>query len=162
MTTPRSRRSPTGPTADCAMPSPCSNKLGAFAGGETATVETLDVAFGSSGREFARGIVEAALHRDAAGALALVETATDAGSDLVVVIRSLIAGFRHLLVAQLDLALLQRDLATEDAQRAAEQAADVAQSTLLDALRILRKRSPWRVPGVTRASNWRARCCALS
>lgn len=111
-------------------------QLGAFAGGQTATVETLDVAFGSSGREFARGIVEAALDRDAAAALNLVETATDAGSDLVVLMRSLVAGFRHLLVAQVDLALLQRDLAAEDAQRAAAQARDVSQSTLLDALRI--------------------------
>lgn len=111
-------------------------QLGAFAGGEIATVETLDVAFGSSGREFARGIVDAALDHDAAAALNLVETATDAGSDLLVLMRSLIAGFRHLLVAQVDLALLQRDLAAEDAQRVAEQARNVQQSTLLDALRI--------------------------
>lgn len=111
-------------------------QLGTFAGGQTATAATLDVAFGSSGREFARGIVDAALRRDAAAALNLVETATDAGSDLLVLMRSLIAGFRHLLVAQVDLALLERDLAAEDAQRAAEQARDVPQSTLLDALRI--------------------------
>jgi len=111
-------------------------QLGAFAGGQTATVETLDVAFGSSGREFARGIVDAALDRDPAAALNLVETATDAGSDLLVLMRALIAGFRHLLVAQVDLALLKRDLAAEDAQRVAAQARDVPQSTLLDALRI--------------------------
>ena len=111
-------------------------QLGAFAGGQTATVETLDVAFGSSGREFARGIVEAALDRDAAAALNLVETATDAGSDLLVLMRSLVTGFRHLLVAQVDLALLQRDLAADDAQHAAERARGVSQSTLLDALRI--------------------------
>jgi DNA polymerase-3 subunit gamma/tau len=112
-------------------------QLGAFAGGQTATVETLDVAFGSSGREFARGIVDAALAGDAAGALQQVEAATDAGSDLLVLIRALIAGFRHLLVAQVDLALLQRDLSSEDVERVAAQARDVAQSTLLEALRIL-------------------------
>lgn len=111
-------------------------QLGAFAGDQTATVQTLDVAFGSSGREFARGIVEAALRHDAAAALNLVETATDAGSDLLVLTRGLVAGFRHLLVAQVDSALLRRDLASEDAQRAAEQARDVPQSTLLEALRI--------------------------
>jgi DNA polymerase-3 subunit gamma/tau len=111
-------------------------QLRAFAGSEPATVRTLDLAFGSTGREFAQEIVDAALRGEAAAALGLVEKATDAGTDLVVLTRSLIAGFRHLLVAQVDPALLARDLAPDDAERAVGQAAGLTQSALLRALRI--------------------------
>jgi DNA polymerase III gamma/tau subunit len=53
-----------------------------------------------------------------------------------VLTRSLIAGFRHLLVAGVDAALLATDLAPEDAQRAVRQAASMSQAMLLRALRI--------------------------
>ena len=110
-------------------------QLAAFAGGAPATVETLDLAFGSTGRHFARSLVDAILDRDSARALAVVEEASDAGADFVVLLRAIIAEFRNLLVARVDAALLARDLAAEDAQRAARQAEGIAQAMLIRALR---------------------------
>ncbi len=110
-------------------------QLAAFSGGAEAGVETLELAFGSSGREFAQSLVEAVAARDATRALAIVEAASDAGTDLAVLTRSLIAAFRNLLVARIDPALLARDLAPDDAERAAVQAAAVSQAMLVRALR---------------------------
>jgi DNA polymerase III subunit gamma/tau len=110
-------------------------QLAAFSGGRPATVATLDLAFGSTGRHFARALVDAAVARDATAALAAVEEASDAGIDLQVLMRSLITAFRNLLVARIDPALLARDLAAEDAARAARQAQSVSQPTILRALR---------------------------
>ncbi len=110
-------------------------QLAAFSGGEPATAETLDLAFGSTGRTFAQALVDAALDRDAARALGVVEEASDAGADLQILIRSLIAAFRNLLVARVDGALLERDLSPEDAQRAARQAEGLSQAMLVRALR---------------------------
>jgi DNA polymerase III subunit gamma/tau len=112
-------------------------QLAAYAGGEPATAATLDLAFGSTGRSFAQALVDAAVARDATRALALVEEASDAGTDMTVLLRSLIAAFRNLLVARIDAALLARDLAPEDAARAARQAEGVAQASVLRALRTL-------------------------
>jgi DNA polymerase-3 subunit gamma/tau len=110
-------------------------QLAAFSGGAAATVATLELAFGSSGREFAQSLVEAIVARDAARALAIVESASDGGADLAVLTRSLITEFRNLLVARIDPMLLTRDLAPEDAERAAVQAAAVSQAMLVRALR---------------------------
>ncbi|HET6274712.1 MAG TPA: DNA polymerase III subunit gamma/tau [Candidatus Cybelea sp.] len=110
-------------------------QLGAFSGGEPATIATLDLAFGSTGRTFTQSLVEATLAKDANAALAVVEAASDAGSDLLILIRSLIAAFRNLLVARIDAALLSRDLAADDAQRAARQAQQISQAAALRALR---------------------------
>ncbi len=110
-------------------------QLAAFSGGAEAGVETLELAFGSSGREFAQSLVEAVVARDATRALAIVEEASDAGSDLAVLTRSLITAFRNLLVARIDPALLARDLAPDDAERVAVQAAAVSQAMLVRALR---------------------------
>jgi DNA polymerase III gamma/tau subunit len=110
-------------------------QLAAFSGGEPATTATLDLAFGSTGRQFAQGLVDAAVARNAAGALAIVEDASDAGTDLQVLMRSLITAFRNLLVARIDPALLARDLAADDAERVAQQAQDIPQPTILRALR---------------------------
>ncbi|HEY5340178.1 MAG TPA: DNA polymerase III subunit gamma/tau, partial [Candidatus Aquilonibacter sp.] len=109
----------------------------AYAGSETVTAQTLDLAFGSTGRIFAQIVLDAAIERDAAGALAAIETASDAGTDMHVLIRSVIAAFRNVLVARVDPQLLARDLAPEDAQRAALRAKDVPQSTIVRALRAL-------------------------
>jgi DNA polymerase III subunit gamma/tau len=109
----------------------------AFSGGERVTTETIDLAFGSTGRDFAQGLLQATVARDATAALGLVEEASDAGTDLGVLIRSLIAAFRNLLVARVDPQLLARDLAPEDAERAAAQAKDVSQASLLRSLRAL-------------------------
>jgi DNA polymerase-3 subunit gamma/tau len=110
-------------------------QLAAFSGGTEATVETLDLAFGSTGRTFARALVDAILARDSAAALAVVAEASDAGTDLAVLIRLLIAAFRNLLVARVEPALLMRDLAAEDAERVTRQAQGLSQATLVRALR---------------------------
>jgi DNA polymerase III subunit gamma/tau len=110
-------------------------QLAAFSGGKPATAATLDLAFGSNGRQFAQVLVAAALERDAAAALKVVEEASDAGVDLAMLVRALIADFRNLLVARIDPTLLARDLAADDAQRASRQAAGVSQATVLRALR---------------------------
>jgi DNA polymerase III subunit gamma/tau len=111
-------------------------QLAAFSAGETATTGTLDLAFGATGREFAATLVDAIVTGDATAALRAVEAASDAGADLTVLTRSLIAGFRHLLVARVDADLLVTDLAPEDARRAVRQAASLSQAMLLRALRI--------------------------
>ncbi len=110
-------------------------QLAAFAGGKEATAATLDLAFGATGREFAQKIVDAAIARDVTAALGVVEEASDAGTDVLVLMRSLIAAFRNLLVARVDPALLGRDLAPEDASRAAKQAEGLSQAMLVRALR---------------------------
>jgi DNA polymerase-3 subunit gamma/tau len=108
----------------------------AFAGGERVTPQTLDIAFGATGRNFAGQLLDAIVTRDAAAALTTIEQASDAGTDMQVLIRSLIAAFRNLLVARVDPALLARDLAPEDAARATERAKDVPQGTIVRALRV--------------------------
>ncbi len=108
----------------------------AFADGPISPA-TLDLAFGNTGRNFAAQLVEAALARDAARTLSIIEDASDSGTDMLVLMRSLIASFRNLLVARVDPALLARDLAPEDAEQATARAQGVAQATLVRALRIL-------------------------
>lgn len=111
-------------------------QLAAYSGDAPATATTLDLAFGSTGRQFAQALVDAAVARDATAALRIVEEATEAGTDLAVLMRSLIAAFRNLLVARIDSDLLARDLAPEDAARVATQAQALAQPAILRALRI--------------------------
>ncbi len=110
-------------------------QLGAFSAGERATVATLDLAFGSTGRKFTQTLLDAIVAKDATTALAIIEEASDAGTDLQVLTRSLIAALRNLLVARIDPSLLARDLAEEDAQRAVLQAENLSQATILRALR---------------------------
>jgi DNA polymerase-3 subunit gamma/tau len=110
-------------------------QLAAFSGGQPATAQTLDLAFGSTGREFAAALIDAILARDVAAALGIVESASDAGSDLIVLTRSLVSGLRQLLVARVDPALVARELAAEDAQRTIRQAAGLSQAMLIRALR---------------------------
>lgn len=107
----------------------------AFAGGETIAAATLDLAFGSTGRDVAQQLLDAVIGRDPAAALGTIESAADAGTDVQVLIRSLVAAFRNLLVARVDPQLLARDLAPEDAQRARECAQGVSMALLVRALR---------------------------
>ena len=109
----------------------------AFAGGERITPQILDRAFGATGREFAEAVLDATVARDAAGALAAIERASDAVADMHVLTRALIAAFRNALVARVDPDLLARDLAPEDAQRAAERAKVLPQAAGVRALRLL-------------------------
>ncbi|HEX3370103.1 MAG TPA: DNA polymerase III subunit gamma/tau [Candidatus Cybelea sp.] len=111
-------------------------QLAAFSSGETATAATLDLALGSTGHQYAAQLVDAILAGDAASALREIETASEAGADFTVLTRALIASFRHLLVARVDPRLIVRDLAPEDAQRVAAQAAELSQATLTRALRV--------------------------
>jgi len=108
----------------------------AFADGEITTA-TIELAFGSTGRNFANTLIDAVLAREAATMLRTVEEASDGGADMQVLIRSLIANFRNLLVAKVDPALLARDLAPEDAQRATERAQGVGNPIIVRALRVL-------------------------
>jgi DNA polymerase III subunit gamma/tau len=110
-------------------------QIAAFAGGAPANAATLDLAFGATGRQFAAALLEACVRGDVTTALTVVEEASDAGADLQVLIRSLIAALRNLLVARIDPELLTRDLAPEDAQRAAEQSRGISQAMLVRALR---------------------------
>ena len=111
-------------------------QLAAFSSGETATAHTLDLALGSTGRQYARKLVDAILAGDAATALREIETASEAGTDFTVLTRAVIASLRHLLVARIDPELIARELAPEDAQRVARQAAELSQATLTRALRV--------------------------
>jgi DNA polymerase III subunit gamma/tau len=107
----------------------------AFSGGETLAVATLDLAFGATGRDVANRLLDATIARDPAAALATIEEASDAGTDILILIRSLVAAFRNLLVARVDPDLLARDLAPEDAQRARERARGVSMPVLVRTLR---------------------------
>lgn len=108
----------------------------AFSSGEI-TIATLDLAFGATGRNYAGGVLEACIAKDASAALCAIEEASDAGADLTVLARALVGEFRNLLVAQIDPKLLARDLAPEDAKRSADRAPLVAQPVILQALRLL-------------------------
>ncbi len=108
----------------------------AFADGPITTA-VIELAFGATGRNYANTLVDAVVARDAAAMLRTIEEASDAGADMVVLTRSLIANFRNLLVAHIDPELLARDLAPEDAESAAERAIDVPQAMLVRALRVL-------------------------
>jgi DNA polymerase-3 subunit gamma/tau len=108
----------------------------AFADGPI-TTGVIELAFGATGRNYANTLVDAVVARDAAATLRTIEEASDAGADMLVLTRSLIANFRNLLVARIDPELLARDLAPEDAEIATERAVDVPQATIVRALRVL-------------------------
>lgn len=111
-------------------------QVSAFAGGPV-SAETVDAAFGQTGRAFARALRDVTLDGDAAQALRIIDEASDAGADMSGLIRGTIAEYRHLLVARVNPDLLARDLAEDDAQVARERAATVAQARLVRALRLL-------------------------
>jgi DNA polymerase-3 subunit gamma/tau len=108
----------------------------AFADGPITTA-VIELAFGATGRNYANTLVDAVVARDAAAMLRTIEEASDAGADMLVLTRSLIANFRNLLVAHIDPELLARDLAPEDAEIATERAVDVPQAMIVRALRVL-------------------------
>lgn len=110
-------------------------QLAAFAGGEPATAATLDLAFGSTGRQFTGALLDAVADKDAAGALRIVDEASDAGADLAVLMRTMVGALRNVLIAHVDPALLSHDLAPEDARRAERQAERLSEPAVLRALR---------------------------
>jgi DNA polymerase III subunit gamma/tau len=111
-------------------------QVAAFADGPV-DPDVVEAAFGQTGRAFARALRDAVLDGDAAGALRIVDEASDAGTDMTGLIRSAIGEFRHLLVARVNPELLARDLAEDDAQAARERAAVTPQARLVRALRLL-------------------------
>jgi DNA polymerase-3 subunit gamma/tau len=108
----------------------------AFADGEI-TTQTIDLAFGATGRNYAGALLDRLIARDSNGVLKNVDEASDAGTDMQVLIRSLIAEFRNLLVGRIDGELLSRDLAPEDAQVAVERGKQLTQVQIVRALRLL-------------------------
>jgi DNA polymerase III subunit gamma/tau len=111
-------------------------QVSSFADGPV-DADTVDAAFGQTGRAFARTLRDAALDGDAAQALRIVDEASDAGADMSGLIRSTVAEFRHLLVARVNPELLARELAEDDARVARERAEVTPQARLVRALRLL-------------------------
>lgn len=113
-------------------------QVAAFAGpGGTVDAAAIELAFGAAGGDRARLLLDAVISRDAAAVLRTIEEAVDAGTDALLLARSLSAEFRNLLVARVDPQLLSRDLAPEDAARATRRAQDVPMATIVRALRVL-------------------------
>jgi DNA polymerase III subunit gamma/tau len=108
----------------------------AFADGKI-TTQTIDLAFGATGRNYAGTLLDRLVARDANGVLKTIDDVSDAGTDMPVLIRSLIAEFRNLLVGRIDGELLSRDLAPEDAERAVARGKHFTQAQIIRALRLL-------------------------
>ena len=108
----------------------------AFAEGEI-TTQTIDLAFGATGRNYAATLVDQLIARDANAVLRTIDDASDAGTDMQVLIRSLIAEYRNLLVGRIDPELLSRDLAPEDAQATVARGKQLTQAQIVRALRLL-------------------------
>jgi DNA polymerase III subunit gamma/tau len=114
-------------------------QVAAYAGpsGTAVTAATVDAAFGITGRHFARGLVDAILGGRASDALRLVDEASDAGADMLGLIRSTIGEYRNLMVARIDAGLLSRDLAQSDAAAAIALADATPQPKIVRGLRLL-------------------------
>ncbi|MDP9105861.1 MAG: DNA polymerase III subunit gamma/tau, partial [Candidatus Eremiobacteraeota bacterium] len=91
-------------------------QVSSFAGAGPVDADTVEAAFGQTGRAFARALRDVTLDGDAAAALRIIDEASDAGADMSGLIRSTLAEFRHLLVARVNAELLSRDLAEDDAR----------------------------------------------
>ncbi|MBC5829172.1 MAG: DNA polymerase III subunit gamma/tau [Candidatus Eremiobacteraeota bacterium] len=102
---------------------------------------TIDLAFGATGRNYARAIMDGLIERDANNVLRIIDEASDAGSDMHALTRNLTSEFRHLLVARVSPDLLARDLAGQDAQHVVEMAQKISQALLIHALRLLTEAS---------------------
>ncbi|MBV8245909.1 MAG: DNA polymerase III subunit gamma/tau, partial [Candidatus Eremiobacteraeota bacterium] len=101
------------------------------------TAQTVELAFGSTGRTYADALAEQILAKDATAMLKTIEEASDAGTDMLVLLRGLVAAFRDVLVGRIDPALLAHDLAEDDALRAVERGRHVTQAQLVRLLRLL-------------------------
>jgi DNA polymerase-3 subunit gamma/tau len=111
-------------------------QVASYAGGAV-NAATVEAAFGASGRQYARALVDAVLAAEAARALRVVDEASDAGADMPGLVRGAIAEYRNLLVARIDPELLSRDLSTEDAAAALALAAHTPQPKVVRGLRLL-------------------------
>lgn len=111
-------------------------QVAAYADGPVSAA-TVEAAFGATGRTYARGLVEAILAGDGAAALRLIDAASDAGADMLGLVRGAIAEYRHLLVARIDAELLSSDLSQADATAVAALAAATPQPKVVRGLRLL-------------------------
>ena len=98
---------------------------------------TVEAAFGATGRQYARALVEAILAGDAATALRTVAEASDAGADMFGLVRGAINEYRNLLVARIDPELLGRDLSAADADAVVAAAGTTPQPKVVRGLRLL-------------------------
>ena len=108
-----------------------------FAGGAPIDATTVEAAFGTSGRVYARVLVDAVLAGDAPTSLRTIDEASDAGVEMSGLIRAAIGEYRNLLVARIDPELLSTDLAAEDAARVRDNAAATPQPRIVHGLRLL-------------------------
>jgi DNA polymerase-3 subunit gamma/tau len=111
-------------------------QVASYAGGAV-DAATIEAAFGATGREYSRGLVEAILAGDGSTALRIVDGASDAGADLLGLTRGAIAEFRNLLVARIDPGLLERDLSRADIEAVIAAAGQTPQPKVVRGLRLL-------------------------
>jgi DNA polymerase-3 subunit gamma/tau len=111
-------------------------QVASYAGGAV-DAATVDAAFGATGRQYARALVDAILGGEAATALRVVDEASDAGADMLGLARGAIAEYRNLLVARIDPELLSRDLSSADADAVSALAAGTPQPKVVRGLRLL-------------------------
>jgi DNA polymerase-3 subunit gamma/tau len=107
----------------------------AFGGGNV-DLAAFEAAFGSSGQQTAQELLGAMLAGETVQALRTIERASDEGLDMQTLLRGLIAELRHLLVGRIDPELLEHDLSSEDAARAAERATATPQARIVRGLRL--------------------------
>ncbi|MBD5632957.1 MAG: hypothetical protein IAI49_00640, partial [Candidatus Eremiobacteraeota bacterium] len=111
-------------------------QVASYAGGAV-DAATVEAAFGATGREYARALVDAVLSAEASRALRVVDEASDAGADMLGLIRGAIAEYRNLLVARIDAELLGRDLSSVDAEAVIALAGSTPQPKVVRGLRLL-------------------------
>jgi DNA polymerase-3 subunit gamma/tau len=111
-------------------------QVASYAGGAV-DAATVELAFGATGREYSRGLVDAILGGDASRALRVVDEASDAGADMLGLVRGAIGEYRNLLVARIDSELLGRDLSTGDTEAVIALAGKTPQPKVVRGLRLL-------------------------
>jgi DNA polymerase-3 subunit gamma/tau len=111
-------------------------QVASYAGGAV-DAATVEAAFGATGRQYARGLVDAVLAGNGSGALRIVDVASDAGADMLGLVRGAIAEYRNLLVARIDPDLLGRDLSRADADAVLALASATPQPKVVRGLRLL-------------------------
>ena len=111
-------------------------QVASYAGGHV-DAATVDAAFGATGRQYARALVDAILGAKAAPALRIIDEASDAGADMLGLVRGAIGEYRNLLVARIDRDLLARDLSATDIEAVIALAEATAQPRIVRGLRLL-------------------------
>jgi DNA polymerase-3 subunit gamma/tau len=111
-------------------------QVASYAGGAV-DARAVDAAFGTTGREYASALCRAILGGEAATALRTVDQASDAGADMLGLVRGTIAEYRNLLVARIEPELLSRDLSSADSESVVALAGATPQPKVVRGLRLL-------------------------